>query len=206
MAVDDVLPLCTYQCNAPPPPPRVVWGFGWGFTANHAPWVGLIRAFDHVLFACAIVVERVRSRCSLPTPGVVPMAAPVEAVMARTSTKQALVTLRQHSRVVSWPIGDDVTDAPGSDSDRAVQCVHRVFHDVLSLDDIFFLQIKDPDWGEYVDMTSGQQFPERSVLRAVLKEKVKHIQLATPATTHVARMMCFFSEMCRLCSGSDHCL
>ena len=106
--------------------------------------MGLIQAFDHVLFACAIAIERVRSRCSLPTPGVVPMAAPVEAVMARTSTKQALVTLRQHSRVVSWPTGDDVANAPGSDSDRAVQCVRRVFHDVLSLDS-FFLQIKDPD-------------------------------------------------------------
>ena len=80
---------------------------------------------------------------------------------------RVLVQIGERRRPVIVSSVDDLAQ------DRLIVEIRKVFSNVISEDDDFFLQYKDKEWGdEFVDIVSGQTVSNRSIIRAVLKEKV----------------------------------
>ena len=80
---------------------------------------------------------------------------------------RVLVQIGERRRPVVVSNVDDLAQ------DRLIIEIRKVFSDVISEDDEFFLQYKDKEWGdEFVDVVPGQRVSNRSIIRAVLKEKV----------------------------------
>ena len=81
--------------------------------------------------------------------------------------RQVLVILRGHSRPLTLPSASGTTDA-----DLLEHGVRNLFEDVLKVHPApkFFVQLKDTNWGEFVDLTVGQTIPDRAVLRANIEE------------------------------------
>ena len=80
---------------------------------------------------------------------------------------RVLVQIGERRRPVIVSNVDDLAQ------DRLMLEIRRVFSDVISEDDDFFLQYKDKEWGdEFVDIVPGQTVSNKSIIRAVLKEKV----------------------------------
>ena len=77
--------------------------------------------------------------------------------------KSVLVSLLGHTRPLS---------IPASESDLK-QRVKQLFCDVIQVHSVadFFLQLKDENWGEFVDLLD-QQIPDRAVIRARIIEQV----------------------------------
>ena len=77
--------------------------------------------------------------------------------------KSVLVSLLGHTRPLS---------IPACESDLK-QRVKQLFCDVIQAHSVadFFLQLKDENWGEFVDLLD-QQIPDRAVIRAQIIEQV----------------------------------
>ena len=81
--------------------------------------------------------------------------------------RSVLVSLLGHTRPMSLP-GGDVSTAD------VKQSVGALFKDILQLRPVpdFFLQLKDANWGEFVDLMD-HRIPDRAVLRAQVIEQVR---------------------------------
>ena len=78
--------------------------------------------------------------------------------------KGVLVSLLGRTRPLELP----------NDQTAIKECVKQRFNDVLQPGRDFFLQMKDPSWGEFVDLERGQEIPDRATFRAVLMEPVRY--------------------------------
>ena len=81
----------------------------------------------------------------------------------KAAEKTVLVSLLGHTRPLSLP-------TCGSDLKQRVK---QLFCDVVQSHNIadFFLQLKDENWGEFVDLLD-QQIPDRAVIQAQIIEQV----------------------------------
>ena len=81
--------------------------------------------------------------------------------------RSVLVFLLGHTRPMNLP-GGDISTAVVKQSARAL------FKDILQLRPVpdFFLQLKDANWGEFVDLVD-QRIPDRAVLQAQVIEQVR---------------------------------
>ena len=83
-----------------------------------------------------------------------------------SAERKVLLCLLGHSRPL---------DLPGSETSTAEikRRVRELFADVLQLHPVadFFLQLKDANWNEFVDLAE-QRIPDRAVLRAQVVEQV----------------------------------
>ena len=81
--------------------------------------------------------------------------------------RKVLVFLLGHSRPLDLP-GGEISTA------EIKRSVREVFADVLQLHPVadFFLQLKDAEWGKFVDLVAGQKIPDQAVLRGQVVEQV----------------------------------
>ena len=81
---------------------------------------------------------------------------------SNASGKTVLVSLLEHTRPLSIPVDGDLK-----------QHVKNLFSDVIQAHAVadFFLQLKDENWGVFVDLLN-QQIPDRAILRAQVIEQV----------------------------------
>ena len=86
-----------------------------------------------------------------------------------TSSKRALVRCGVHSRALTFESPAEGIETDSSDEERLRAAIRVKFGDVLSETDEFFLQVKDEEWGEFVDIMPKQMLPARSVVHTVMK-------------------------------------
>ena len=109
--------------------------------------------------------------------------------------KRVLVSVGENTRVVPF------STPPASDSaavgvyEALAWAIRESFKDIQRMDQGFFLQIKNDEWGGvFVDMQDGQEIADRSVVRAVLKPGTEVICVALWHSTYNVSIYFYFGR------------
>ena len=90
--------------------------------------------------------------------------------------KKILVIDGYNNRIVAFTTPDlsiTLDSTPVIDATVLARAIWEAFKDIMTIDQEFFLQIKNQEWGGmYVDLVGTEQVADRSVCRAVLKPVV----------------------------------
>ena len=80
-----------------------------------------------------------------------------------------LVKMGQHNRLVSFstPITSPLTTF---DMKALKEAIQGKFADVLQAGQEFFLQLKNEEWGEFLDLQGNETIGDKSTIKAVINE------------------------------------
>lgn len=59
-------------------------------------------------------------------------------------------------------------------------CCHVLdaYRDVISPDSCLLIQVRDEEWGEYIDVNDDQEIPDRSKLRITVIERPLQVRIS----------------------------